>query len=164
MSSGVQLASACERPYNHPSPDRRSYAPGVELPDITQLPVGHQFAPFRHELLPEKVAAYVQAVEEINPLDAVPPLALAAYALGGVLGEIVLPPGSVHAAQEVSFSGAMFPGDTIAFTATLTQNSLRGGWRFLVIDFVGASNDQSQVVRGKSTVLVPEDWRGRGGS
>ena len=49
------------------------------MPDITQLPVGHQFAPFRHELLPEKVAAYVQAVEEINPLDAVPPLALAAY-------------------------------------------------------------------------------------
>ena len=89
--------------------------------------------------------------------DVVPPTALGAYALAVILQEIDLPAGAVHAAQELSFSGAVSKEDTILFKAKLAQNSVRGGWRFLAIDFSATDPREKRVVEGKSTVLVPDD-------
>ena len=131
------------------------------MPDIAKLPVGHEFAPVTRRLQPQEVDLYVEAVQESNAmfrdLDLVPPTALGAYALGIILQEIDLPAGAVHAAQELSFSGAVGKEDTVLFRARLAQNSVRGGWRFLAIDFSATDAHENQVVEGRSTVLVPED-------
>ncbi len=88
--------------------------------------------------------------------DVVPPTALGAYALAVILQEIDLPAGAVHAAQDMSFSGAVSKEDTVLFKARLAQNSVRGGWRFLAIDFSATDAREKQVIEGRSTVLVPE--------
>jgi hypothetical protein len=112
------------------------------------------------------VDLYLQAVGESNDLFQrqrfVPPTALAAYALGGILREMDLPPGAIHAAQEMSLSGAVPPDDIIVFRARLTQNSVRGGWRFLAIDFSVVHEDERQVIQGRSTVVIPEGQGGDG--
>ena len=50
------------------------------------------------------------------------------------------------------------------FNATLTQNAVRSGWRFVTIDFVGVlvtdSVKEEQVVNGRSTVVISEDSLG----
>ena len=134
------------------------------MPHIALLPVGYEFATVRFQIQSREVDLYLQAVGESDPLfrqqGVVPPTALAAYALGGILREINLPPGAIHAAQEMSFSGAVSPDDTIVFRARLTQNSVWGGWRFLAIDFSGVNEDKEQVIQGRSTVIIPE---GQGG-
>ena len=108
----------------------------------------------------------MSAVEESNPLfrqqGLAPPMALAAYALSCILGEIALPPGAVHASQEVNFSGAVASEGTIVFNTKVAQNALRGGWRFLGFDFSGVNAEGKQVVEGRTTILVPEDNEGKG--
>ena len=89
--------------------------------------------------------------------DLVPPAALGAYALGMILEQVDLPAGTVHAAQEMSFSRSVSKEETLTFRARVAQNSVRGGWRFLAIDFTGTDSNEKQVVEGRSTVLVPED-------
>ena len=131
------------------------------MPDLAQLPTGYEFAPVERRLLPEDVQRYVRAVQESNEMfqegDLVPPTALGAYALSIILQAVDLPAGTVHAAQEMSFSGPVSQQETIVFRANLAQNSVRGGWRFLAIDFTGTDSREQQVIEGRSTVLVPED-------
>jgi hypothetical protein len=90
----------------------------------------------------------------------VPPTALAAYALRGILREINLPPGALHSAQEMSVSRPMTSNEAIIFRAKLTRNSVQQGWRFVSIDFSGVDEEEKQVIQGKSTVVIPEDRRG----
>lgn len=129
------------------------------MPDIAQLPVGHEFAPVHYQLRPEEVVSYLRAVGESNPIfgqqGLVPPTTLAAYALKGVLHELDLPPGAVHAAQEMSASRAITQNEAITFRAKVVQNALRGGWHFLSIDFSGTDVQGKRVLEGKSTVLIP---------
>ena len=131
------------------------------MPSLAELPAGHEFAPVERRLQPRDVQRYVQAVQESNDMfqqeDLVPPTALGAYALGIILQEVDLPPGTVHAAQDMTFSGPVANQETIVFRARVAQNSVRGGWRFLAIDFTGADSRDKQVIEGRSTVLVPED-------
>ena len=127
---------------------------------ISQLPVGHQFTPAQYHLRPDEVGRYLDAVEDSSTLfrrqDVVPPTALAAYALKGILREIDLPGGAVHAAQDLSFSQAVGMGETVVFRAKLSQNSIRSGWRYLTIDLSATVEDGSQVMEGRSTILIPE--------
>ena len=108
----------------------------------------------------------MSAVEESNPMfvqqGLAPPTALAAYALGCILREIALPPGAVHASQEVSFTGAVSSEETIVFNARVAQSAIRGGWRFLGFDFSGVNAQGKQVVEGRTTVIVPGDQEGKG--
>lgn len=131
------------------------------MTNLAELPAGHEFTPVERRLQPQDVHRYVQAVQESNDMfqegDLVPPAALGAYALGIILQEVDLPAGTVHAAQDMSFSGPVDKRETIVFRARVAQNSVRGGWRFLAIDFTGADSRDKQVIEGRSTVLVPED-------
>ena len=131
------------------------------MPNLAELPAGHEFAPVERRLQPLDVQLYVQAVQESNAMfqegDMIPPTALGAYALGIILQEVDLPAGTVHAAQDMSFSGPVASQETIVFRARVAQNSVRGGWRFLAIDFSGSDSRDKQVIEGRSTVLVPEE-------
>ncbi|MFH1560228.1 MAG: hypothetical protein ABID84_02290 [Chloroflexota bacterium] len=134
------------------------------MPHITDFPVGYEFAPIRFQLQPQEVALYLQAVGECNDLFQqrrfVPPTALAAYALRGILREMNLPPGALHSAQEISLSRPVASDQAIVFSAKLTRNLVQRGWRFVSVDFSGIDEDEKMVIRGKSTVVVPE---GQGG-
>ena len=131
------------------------------MPHITDFKLGYEFAPIRFQLRPQEVDLYLQAVEESGTLlqqqALVPPTALIAYALRGILLEIGLPPGAIHTAQEASFSRSVASGESILFTARLSRNAVRSGWRFVSIVFSGVDENGTQVVHGRSTVVISED-------
>ena len=141
----------------------------TRLSKIKQFPVGYKLEPVIFDLQDWEVKLYLQSAGETNPLfdqqGLVPPTALAAFALRGVLKELGLPPGAIHIAHEMSFHPAVKSDQSVVFYATLTQNAVRSGWRFVTIDFVGILNEddfakQEQVVNARSTVVISEESLG----
>ena len=90
----------------------------------------------------------------------VPPSALAAYGLRGILIEINLPPGAIHSAQATTVFRPITSDETIVFSAKLAQNAIWKGWRFVTVDYTGVDEDEKQVVQGRSTVVIPENQMG----
>lgn len=130
--------------------------------DYSTLQPGQRLS---HELLvldADSIAAYVDAVSDSSrtasadgaPL--APPMAIAALALSAVIDALQIPGGTIHAGQELDFRKAMPVGATLACTATLAQNSMRLGWRFLVVNLTAADDDGNAVMSGKSTIMLPE--------
>ena len=107
---------------------------------------------------PGTVSAYIEAVADGSPLAAsgfVPPMALAALSVRGVVNDLEIPGGTLHLGQEVEFADPVRIGETIACSAELAQNSLRGGSRILVVRLSVAARDGRTVMTGKSTIAVP---------
>ena len=46
-------------------------------------------------------------------------------------------------------------GDTLACRATLLQNSVRGEWRFIVVQLGVEDDEGREVMAGKSTIMLP---------
>ncbi len=109
----------------------------------------------------ESVDRYAEAVADINIVydetgrRMVPPMAIAALSIGGVINDLEIPGGTVHASQELVFPKAVPVGSALGCIAKLIQNSTRGDWRFIVID-IRVSGD-GEVMNGKSTILLPAD-------
>lgn len=87
----------------------------------------------------------------------VPPMAVAAISLRGVIGDLGIPGGTVHAGQEIEFSAPVPIGETLECRATLAQNSTRGEWRFMVVGMNVENSDGKTVMKGKSTLVLPAD-------
>lgn len=130
--------------------------------DYSTLQPGQRLS---HELLTldaDSIAAYVDAVSDPSrpasddgvPL--APPMAIAALALSAVINALQIPGGTIHAGQELEFGKAMRVGATLACNATLAQNSMRRGWRFLVVNLTAMDDDGNAVMSGKSTIMLPE--------
>ena len=123
--------------------------PGEEL-DLGRWVVGRDF-----------VDDYLAAVEDTSPtyaeLDAVPPMALAARALGALLKELALPPGTIHAAQELDFRRLVKAGQEVSCIASISKPMRRGEWQFVSAQFTLRSTGGEALMGGKSTVLVPLD-------
>ena len=122
-------------------------APGEEL-NLGRWVVDDQF-----------VQEYLGAVEDRSPIygevDAVPPLALAARALGALLEELSLPPGAIHGAQELDCRRMVRHGEEVSCIARPSRPMRRGDWQFLTFDFTLYGANDEPVVSGKSTVLIP---------
>ena len=82
-------------------------------------------------------------------------VALAALSLGGVISDLKIPGGTVHAGQELDFTKAVAVGETLACSASLAQNSVRGEWRFLVVNLKVNNSEGRSVMSGKSTIMLP---------
>ena len=130
--------------------------------DYSTLQPGQRLS---HELLTldaDSIAAYVDAVSDSSrPTSAdgaplAPPMAIAALALSAVINALQIPGGTIHAGQELEFGKAMPVGATVTCAATLAQNSMRRGWRFLVVNLTAADGDGNAVMSGKSTIMLPE--------
>lgn len=130
--------------------------------DYSTLQPGQRLS---HELLTldaDSIAAYVDAVgDSSRPASAdgaplAPPMAIAALALSAVINALQIPGGAIHAGQELDFRKATPVGATLTCTATLAQNSMRRGWRFLVVNLTAADGDGNAVMSGKSTIMLPE--------
>jgi acyl dehydratase len=113
------------------------------------------------------VARYVGAVQDesqtASARDLAPPMSIAALSLTGVVQDLQIPGGTLHVGQEFQFSGAVSLGATLECVATLKTNSIRGGWRFMVVASVVTDSEDRLVMTGKSTITLPENLAGGAG-
>ena len=130
--------------------------------DYAQLAPGQEISSRTVVLDAATVSRYVEAVEDRSAGltselggDPTPPMAIAALTLRGVLTDLAIPGGTVHAGQELEFKGAVRVGETLASRATLAQNSVRGAWRFMVVQVQAVDSTGRTVMEGKSTIMVP---------
>ena len=110
------------------------------------------------------VSNYVEAVQDGSGLlsddsgvELVPAMAVAALSIRGVVEDLRIPGGTLHVGQEFEFSGAVRQGDSVDCVATLAQNSVRGDWRFLVVECLVSGEDDAELMKGKSTIMIPAD-------
>ncbi|MDP6798253.1 MAG: MaoC family dehydratase [SAR202 cluster bacterium] len=112
------------------------------------------------------VDRYVDAVQDESHMaterELAPPMSIAALSLTGVVQDLQIPGGTLHVGQEFQFSAAVSVGATLECVATLKTNSIRGGWRFMVVDSVVTEGGNRLVMTGKSTITLPEDLAGGG--
>lgn len=130
--------------------------------DYGDLESGQEVSRHRYRLDSELVSNYVEAVEDKSDLLSddsgrvlAPAMAVAALSLRGVVEDLRIPGGTLHVGQEFEFSGAVAVGDTVDCVATMTHNSVRGDWRFLVVECLVFSEGQAEVMKGRSSIMIP---------
>ena len=127
--------------------------------DYAKMALGDEISRRTLVLDEDSVDRYADAVSDSNVVYGangkrmVPPMAIAALSLGGVINDLKIPGGTVHASQELAFPVAV---PTLECKATLVGNSTRGDWRFMVVDLRVADED-AEVMTGKSTIMLPAD-------
>ena len=134
---------------------------GTVFVDYATLEPGQLISERKYCLDSETVAAYVEAVGDTSwPWvrdRLVPPMAVAALGLRGIIEDLSIPTGTVHAGQELEFRGAVRVGSTVACAATVAQNTVRGGARFVAVALAIRDSQGRDLVTGKSTLVVPAD-------
>ena len=129
--------------------------------DYGELEAGQEVSRHSYRLDSTLVSDYVDAVQDSSgPLrdgdgELVPAMAVAALTLKGVVEDLRIPGGTLHAGQEFEFSGSAHVGDSVDCVAALAQNSVRGDWRFLIVECVVSGESDTQVMKGKSTIMIP---------
>ena len=130
--------------------------------DYSKLTSGTEVSSRAIVLDEDSIAGYLDAVGDENGclvdeggVKLTPPMALAALTLGGVINDLRIPGGTVHAGQEIEFSEAVPLGETIGCKATVVKNSVRGGMRFMVVRLMVENGDGRKVMEGKSTIILP---------
>jgi len=112
------------------------------------------------ELTEEFVHGYLSAVGDGLPVYArhglVPPVALAARALGSLLEQLDLLPGAIHSLQEVSALAPVAMGQVVTARATVGEPKRRGGMEFITAAVCLSDKTGNDILRSKSTVLVVE--------
>jgi acyl dehydratase len=130
--------------------------------DYSKLQTGQSVSSRNYLLDGDTVAAYAEAVGDRHELmsedgrgSLAPPMAVAALSLKGVVNDLAIPGGTLHVGQELEFKRAVAVGETLDCNALLTQNSVRGDWRFLVVQLEVDDGDGLRVMEGKSTIMLP---------
>jgi len=111
-------------------------------------------------LKPSVVAKYLEAVgrpsgQDAPTLEFVPPMAIAAYTMLVMSQSLSLPPGSIHASQELEFLKLVPIGTTIDCRGRVAQKVNRGNLHLLVIELDAVSQEQEKVLTGQATIVVP---------
>ena len=127
---------------------------------LADLPVGHTFEPIAFTVDAEKSRAYRSATGDTLTIydeqKAVPPLAVAALALGALMEVIDLPDGTLHGNETLQAHAIVPEGAELTCSPTVTRNSTRAGMVFTTFEFVIAHNDMP-VVTSRATVLYPAE-------
>ncbi len=127
--------------------------------DYSKLSSGQTISSRAFKLDGETVREYVSAVSDAAPEEGAanaPPMCLAAMSLRGVIDDLQIPGGTVHAGQELQFFAEVGMGEELTCNAVLAQNSVRGEWRFLVVEMETRDSEARTVLTGKSTIMTPE--------
>ena len=132
--------------------------------DYGSLLPGQTVSERSYHLDPSTVETYLRAIGEAPPTDSsdnerqgqvAPPMSVAALGLRGVIQDLKIPEGTLHTAQEVEFRRAIDVGTLLHCQATLSQNSVRGGRRFIVVNLEVEDTNHNIVLTGKSTLVMP---------
>lgn len=130
----------------------------VSLADVEK---GRRFAPVSFDLSSEWVSQYIAAVgdEAIGRLgaDVVPPMGVAALAIRSLLEHWSLPPGTLHAGQELTFMRALRTGESLRASGTVLSRGERGGWVLMTVLLEVADSAGEPVMTGRATVSFPAD-------
>ena len=127
--------------------------------DYSKLSTGQSLSKHAFRLDSATVRDYVSAVSDSvheQPGAKVPPMCVAAMSLRGVIDDLRIPGGTVHAGQELQFLAEVEIGSELTCNAVLVQNSVRGEWRFLVVELETCDAATRSVLTGKSTIMLPE--------
>ncbi len=131
--------------------------------DLSTLEPGLLLLSKRITITAAAAAEFRSAVEDSAELYAderlVPPMAAAALVMGEAMRAVELPGGAVHTGQELEFLAAAPEDAELACTASVAQNSVRRGSRFLVLEIRGelsGEGDPETVVAGRATIVVAE--------
>ena len=108
---------------------------------------------------PEASGAYLAAVGDTSALyreqGLVPPMALVALALAATMRSLDIPAGTVHTGQEVAFSKLVTVGAPLRCSATVDQNTVRRGLRFLRV-LMHVTNEGETVVQALTSLAIAE--------
>lgn len=109
--------------------------------DLATLEPGHSLFAMKMTISEEQVRAYLDAVEDDADVyraeGLAPPMAVAALVMGAAMRAVELPAGAVHTGQELDFVSPVRLGAELDCGATVSQNSVRQGTRFLVLQITG---------------------------
>ena len=94
-------------------------------------------------------------IEIYQKFGIIPPLALAARALAGLLDKLDLPPGAVHGGQEFQGHRSAHLGEQVCIVADVARPSQRGHFRFIVAGITVRGRQGDLVLQGKTTVILP---------
>lgn len=127
---------------------------------LSELPAGHVFGPIKIVLDLARCRAYrdatADALDVYDAQGAVPPLAVAAFALGALLESVGLPPGTLHANESLQAHAVVPIGATVECRARVAQRSQRGGWVVSVLES-DLMLDGVSAVFARATVLCPAE-------
>jgi acyl dehydratase len=126
--------------------------------NFAALPKDHEFLPTAFTLSEEWVNAYIEAVDD-HAIAAVgdtfvPPMALVALSIRALIEGSPLPPGTLHAGQELAFHRAVGIGEQLTVGARVVSRGERAGWVLLSVDF-GVSSGGEDVMNGRATITFP---------
>jgi len=125
---------------------------------LKDLPIGYQFPPINYELTESVVAKYLDAVgerQEFLKSGIVPPLAIAACAMTALSQSFAVPPGSIHASQELEFLKIVPVGATISCGGKIAHRLERGRLNLMSIEINALDQDEEKVLTGKATIAMP---------
>ncbi len=126
---------------------------------------GQEFTPTPLDLSREAVVNLLNSVEadlpqDENGVELVPPSVVASLSLGVLLQHVSLPPGSLHASQEIRIWRPISVGARAVCEAVVANVSNRAGMTLVSLDFnVESHPDESggsrQLATGTGTVMFP---------
>lgn len=108
----------------------------------------------RAQLVRDYVAATGDDLLLYEEAHVAPPLAVAAFALGVLLESVSLPPGSLHASEDLAFHAPIPIDSEVECRARLTRRAVRGGYVVSVLESQIVHND-NVVLTASATVMSP---------
>ena len=129
--------------------------------DYSTLAVGQEVSNRLVRIDAETVTKYVAAVDDASArvggpgASKAPPMAVAALGLRGVLDDLGIPSGALHAGQELRFSGPVEVDSRLQFRATIARNSVRRSSRFVDIALSVEDEAGREVMAGTTTLIMP---------
>lgn len=129
----------------------------------SELEIGTIVSKQSYVLDRESVQKYILAVEDstfstvAESSNIAPPMSIAALSLRGVVNDLNIPGGTLHIGQELSFLKTVPIGMYLECEAVLSSNSVRGDFRFMVVDLSVRDDVKEHVMKGKSTIMLPVD-------
>jgi len=134
------------------------------------LVAGHEFPSVQYEITEDQVAKYVEAVEDRHPLYvdedyarqskyghliAPPTIAALVTTLRVVLGEVGIPPGTIHARQSFKFIRPVKAGDRLTITIRLADKYIERGKKLMVFESLVRNEMDEEVVLARITGIWP---------
>jgi hypothetical protein len=135
-------------------------------PRFAELPVGYEFPMVQFSIAEAELEAYLQAVG--SPAEApamprggrgVPPVAVAAFALRGLVGALAGQPGVVHGGQEYEFRRPVVTGQPLVVASRVANRTRRRGTVILIVE-QEVRRAAEVVLSGRSMLAVPDDGAG----
>ena len=131
--------------------DRSNNKPSISYEELTP---GYEFPPAGFELSTSLISKYLMAVDSRGG-EFVPPLAIAAYAMTAMSSSLLLPPGTIHASQELELYKLVPMGTIVNCQAKVARKLSRGQMRMLVLELNIRDENGEMVQLGRATVMLP---------